>query len=264
MIKTGADNLINSSGKKERFGEIDSLRGIAIAMMVWFHLLFDLSYFGIMNINVSTGFWRIFGYSTAILFVFIAGVSVFISSERSKKYLSGLPYYLKFLKRGLFLFLIGEIITFATWVVIGGGYIVFGILHLLGLSIILSPFFMRFKKYNLVLGIIVISAGFFVSGIKGPLYLIPLGLTPYRFYSLDYEPLFPWFGVFLLGISAGAFFYPNAKRRFNKIQLIQNSDNFHLIPIILEFPGKHSLIIYLIHQPLIILILSLAAGRILL
>lgn len=241
----------------ERYLELDSLRGIAIIMMIWFHLLFDLSYFRILEINVNTGFWRIFGYSTAILFVFIAGVSVFISGERSKKYLSGFSYNLKFFKRGLFLVFLGGLITLATWIAVGEGFIVFGILHLIGFSVMLSPFFMKFKKINLYLGIFVIIAGIMISGTKGPYFMIPFGITPVGFYSLDYEPLLPWFGVFLIGISAGAFFYPEGRRRFKNFL---SNVNCHF----LERAGRHSLIIYLIHQPLIILILSLIEGKMLL
>ncbi|MBN2733600.1 MAG: DUF1624 domain-containing protein [Methanomicrobiaceae archaeon] len=245
------------SEKKERFWELDSFRGIAIAMMVLFHILFDISYFGILQINVNYGFWRFFGYLTAVLFVFIAGVSVFISSERSKKYLKGIHFYLKFFKRGMFLLFTGGLITIVTWLVIREGFIVFGILHLIGLSVILSPFFVRFEKFNTLLGIAVIITGIFLTGIKGPYILIPIGITPNTFYSLDYEPLFPWFGFFLIGIAAGSYFYPKAQRNFKNIL------NYKKYLEFLGFIGRHSLIIYLIHQPVIILILSLLEGRIL-
>lgn len=246
-----------SNNKKERFCELDSLRGIAIAMMVFFHILFDLNYFGICQVNVSYGFWRYFGYSTAFLFVFIAGVSVFISSEKSRKCLTGINYYLKFFKRGMFLLLTGLFITIVTWLIIRDGFIVFGILNLIGLSIILSPFFIRFKKFNALLGILIIIAGIFLAEIKGPYFLIPFGITPASFYSLDYEPLFPWFGFFLMGIAAGSYFYPKAKRNFTHILKYQKYFEF------LGFYGRHSLIIYLIHQPAIIFFLSLLEGRLL-
>ncbi|MCK4268896.1 MAG: DUF1624 domain-containing protein, partial [Methanogenium sp.] len=59
-----------------RYLEIDIARGIAILMMVIFHIFFDLSFFGIADMGVHSGFWRGFGYLTAILFVFIAGISL--------------------------------------------------------------------------------------------------------------------------------------------------------------------------------------------
>ena len=246
---------------KKRFWEIDALRGSAVLMMIWFHLLFDLSYFGLMEINVETGFWRIFGYLTAVLFVFIAGVSVFISSERSNQRLSKRDYCLKFLRRGFFLLLLGLFITAATWVFAGDGYIVFGILSLIGISVLLSPFFVRLHTLNFFIGIFVIITGLFISKMNGPYFMIPFGLTPNGFYSLDYEPLFPWFGVFLLGISAGSYFYGGEERRFSNIKIL--IDKTGLKRGFLEYFGRHSLAVYLIHQPVIILILSALAGRIL-
>ena len=252
-----------------RLWEIDFIRGFAIISMILFHILFDLNYFNIANINTNIGLIRIYGYFTASLFVFIAGVSVFLSSERAKFSLSKEKYLLKYFKRGLFLLSLGLLITTATWIFIGSGTIVFGILHLLGISIIISPFFIRFKKYNFFIGIFVITIGFFFSQLTGPFYLIPLGITPEWFYSLDYEPLFPWFGVFLLGIAIGAKFYPGGKRQFEKTGFIKEEsrkkqDGFYFLSEGLEYCGKHSLLIYLIHQPVIILILSLISGKILL
>ena len=98
--------------------------------------------------------------------------------------------------------------TFGTWLYLGEGYIVFGILHLIGVSIILAPFFYRFGKYNFVIGAIVILIGFAVTNIPGPVFLLPLGLHPAAWWSVDYEPLFPWFGVVLLGIGIGSVLYP--------------------------------------------------------
>ena len=58
-----------------RFYEIDLFRGIAILMMVLFHSLFDLYWFGIYPVDVTSGFWRYFAFSTATLFLLIVGIS---------------------------------------------------------------------------------------------------------------------------------------------------------------------------------------------
>ena len=68
-----------------RFWEVDGIRGIAILMMVVFHILFDLNFFSVYAVNVSTGFWRYFGYATASLFLFIVGVSLAISHARAAR-----------------------------------------------------------------------------------------------------------------------------------------------------------------------------------
>lgn len=290
--------------KASRYLEIDILRGIAIVMMVWFHLLFDLNYFAIAPVDTSAGFWRIFGYTTAVIFVAIAGISAYISNERAKHRFSSEnsnensnKCLIKSLKRGFFIFLIGVGISIVTFLVIGDGWIVFGILHLIGLSIMLSPLFMRFKCRNLVIGAAVIVAGFLIRDIQfnisqpflTPL-LIPLGITPNNFYSVDYEPLLPWFGVFLIGIAIAAYLYPRGMRR--SVRFSEVAEKLTLTPsekVSSDLPsgadisvsasdtrpprrltaplvllGQHSLIIYLIHQPVLILLLSIFAGHLLL
>jgi len=61
---------VNSAG---RFAELDAARGIAILMMIVFHTVFDLYFFNIYPVNVSGGFWRYFAFSTASLFLLVAG-----------------------------------------------------------------------------------------------------------------------------------------------------------------------------------------------
>src|SRR5512136_1803825 len=72
-----------------RFREIDAARGIAILMMIVFHTVFDLNFFMIAPVNVSTGFWRWFAMATASLFLLVAGISLVVSHARSSARLSG-------------------------------------------------------------------------------------------------------------------------------------------------------------------------------
>ncbi|MCX6818607.1 MAG: heparan-alpha-glucosaminide N-acetyltransferase domain-containing protein, partial [Candidatus Aenigmarchaeota archaeon] len=67
-----------------------------------------------------------------------------------------------------------------------------------------------------------------------------------------YFPILPWFGVILIGIFFGNKLYPNAKRSFNIIDL----SKFRIIKL-LSFLGRHSLFIYLLHQPVIIIIVNI-------
>lgn len=241
-----------------RYPEIDTARGIAILMMVVFHTLFDLNYFSIAPVNVSTGFWRMFAYATASLFLFIAGLSLSISHARAARTLSGFAMAKKFLFRGAGIFACGLLITVVTWWFLGDNCIVFGILHLIGVSVMISPLFFRFKKWNAVIGLWVIAAGFYVATLTGPYVLLPFGIHPAAFSSVDYTPLLPWFGLVLIGIAAGEWLYPGGTRIFATPK----------IPGILEKPvvflGRHSLVIYLIHQPIIIMLLMALTGKILL
>lgn len=239
-----------------RYPEIDIVRGIALLMMVVFHTVFDLSYFGILAIEVGEGFWRYFALATAFLFLLIAGVSLSVSDARAvMKTTDPKNRFLKTLKRGLFIFSLGLLVTFATWLYLREGYVIFGILHLIGISLILGWFFLRFGKWNILIGALWITAGLaIVAPVRGPITLAWLGMYPAGFVSVDYTPLFPWFGVILLGIGIGSLLYPGGTRAWKIPDLANPAENA------VAFLGRHTLILYLAHQPVILLILQAVTG----
>lgn len=233
----------------KRLWEIDSLRGIAIVMMIAFHLLFDLNYFRGAGFDLHSGPWFILGRATVIIFLLLAGVSLTLSHSRARK--QGRAGFSKYLKRGIRIFLYGLIITPLTWILLPQGTIWFGVLHLIGLSIILCYPLLRFRLLPLFLGIALIILGLFLQGLVfGFPWLLWLGLRPLAFYTFDYLPLLPWFGVVLIGIFLGNFLYPNYKRRFR----IRDLSRFSPIKL-LTFLGRHSLVIYLLHQPVLLALL---------
>lgn len=238
----------------QRFWEIDFLRGIAIIMMVLYHLLYNLHYFAHYNVNVYSGFWLYFARATATTFIFLVGVSLTVSfSKATKISLDEKKLFLKYLIRGLKIFSWGLIITLVTWVFLREGWVVFGILHLIGISIILAYPFLRFPSWNLLIGLLLIFSGLYLKGLTFNFpWLVWLGFRPAQFYSVDYFPLLPWFGLVLIGIFFGNLLYPDYSRKFQ----LANFSSFSVIKIFC-FLGKHSLLIYLIHQPLIIVLLYL-------
>jgi uncharacterized membrane protein len=237
-----------------RYWEIDLARGIAILMMLVFHTLFDLYYFGIYQVEVYSGFWRYFAFATAALFLLIVGISLTISRARVALTKSGYQLALKFVYRGAGIFLLGLVVTFFTWLFLPESFIVFGILHLIGISVMLSPLFFRFKKWNIVLGFLFLAIGFLVATQSGSIWLLPLGIHPAAFSSVDYEPIFPWFGVVLIGMALGELLYPEGVRGF----ALPAIPAFIVRP--LGFLGRHSLIIYLVHQPIILFIIAIITG----
>jgi uncharacterized membrane protein len=223
-------------------------------MMIVFHTVFDLHFFNIAPVNVATGFWRTFAMATASLFLFVVGISLVVSHARSAAKLSGFALVKKFLIRGAGIFALGLVITLATWLYLHEGFIIFGILHLIGASLMLSVLFFRFGKYNIFLGLLCIAGGFFIGNITGPIWLLPLGIQPASFVSVDYTPLIPWFGAVLVGMGVGEFLYAGGIRRFTAPHLPDR------IAEPLAFLGQYSLIIYLVHQPVIILLLAAVTG----
>jgi uncharacterized membrane protein len=237
-----------------RFWEVDTVRGVAVVLMVFYHLVFDLSYFGAYSGYMYSGPWQTFARSIGSTFIFVLGLSLTLRYGRLEPKLGSKQLFQKFLLRGAKLFGWGVVITIVTYFVIGRGFVVFGILHLLGLSTILAyPFLSRSRWTNLVAGLVVIGLGMYVDNLRSPsLWLIWLGVRQAGRPMLDYYPLLPWFGVALLGVFVGFSLYPRGVPRFALPDLSQTA------PIRgLAFLGRHSLLIYLIHQPILLAILML-------
>ncbi len=239
--------------QKNRFFEVDAFRGIAILLMVIYHFFFDLDFLGIYEFDMHSGLLLVIGRSAAILFIFLVGVSLTLSYSRTLQLRGTRKQFPHFLKRGAEIFAWGLVITLITATLLEKGTIYFGILHLIGVSIVLAYPFLKYRAESFATGFIVILLGIVVSEIviESPL-LLWLGIMPYGFYTLDYFPLIPWFGVVLFGIFTGNSLYAGYQRQF---VIFDFSDN--LIVKLLGYLGRRSLFIYLIHQPIIVGILIL-------
>lgn len=239
--------------RKDRYWEIDLTRGLAVIMMIFYHIFFDLDYFNVYSIDFNNLPIKIFQYFVAIIFLTLVGISLSLSYNKKMNIMNTKKINNKLILRGLKIFSIGLLITMITWFYPNDGYIVFGVLHCIGVSIILSLPFLKHQKISLFFGIIFVFFGIFLRTITINFdYLFWLGLISDQFYTLDYFPLFPWFGVILIGIFFGNLFYPNGIRRLN-IRYNSKSNFVHFLELI----GRNSLIIYLLHQPIIVGIIVL-------
>jgi uncharacterized membrane protein len=238
----------------ERYWEIDLARGVAVVTMIVFHSAFDLDFFGVLPLDVSGGFLRMLAYLTASTFIFLVGLSFTISYARASRRLDGRGLALKYVRRGLTIFGYGLVITAVTRIFLPSVYIVFGILHFIGIAILLAPLFVRFDAEKLIIASIAcLIAGYITSLITGPWPLLLLGIRPESFTSLDYVPLIPWFGLVLVGMACGHLFYPDGKRGCS----LPVAEPAFARP--LEFLGRHSLVIYFLHQPIILFVIAVLA-----
>jgi uncharacterized membrane protein len=229
------------------------VRGVAIVMMVIYHTAYDLTLFGHYQANVNAGAWRAFARVTASLFILLVGVTLVISHARVGHRLSGWRLYKKYLARGLKLVGWGMVITLVTWIVMGQLVIVFGILHLIGTATMLAYPFLSLRWANLVIGVAIIALGIHLNQLPvAHPWLLLLGLRPPALFQLDYFPLFPWFGVVLLGVFIGQQVYPAGRRR---LDLPGRPSRPGLRD--LAWLGQRSLVIYLIHQPILFAALNL-------
>ncbi len=236
----------------KRFWEIDFIRGIAVVLMIFFHTIWDLAYFETIAFNISSFSWQLFGKSIGFIFIFILGLSLTLSQTKESSNNSSVWH--KFIRRGSILLGLGLIISIVTYFIFDRQYVRFGILHLLGTSIILAYPFLRFYWwFNAIFGCILIAVGNCLStfSIDYP-WLIPLGLRQWGISMVDYYPIFPWFGAVLLGIAAGNLIYFQGDRQF----ILEDYSSLFFINW-LAFLGRHSLFIYLIHQPIIFALLVL-------
>src|SRR5215216_5948023 len=254
MILGGTDGEESSTGhsvaKEQRFWEVDAARGVAIAMMVVYHLVYDLDNFGGYGIESTSGFWAYFADATASAFLVLVGISLAISYSRAGA--RGRSLFGKYLRRGLRIFAYGMALTIG-FLALGMGVVAFGILHLIGVSIILAYPLLRYRLPNLLLGVSVIAVGWYmraqdVSSVSP--WLLPLGVVPENVFMPDYRPLFPWFGVVLLGLFAGNVLYGGGKRP----AVVTNGAPALVKPLLPL--GRNSLFIYLIHQPIVIALLA--------
>jgi uncharacterized membrane protein len=231
-----------------RFREVDLLRGVAIVLMVLYHLAFDLAYFAVYQIDVASGFWLAAARISASLFLLLVGLSLTLSYSRARLLGQEDRFFYRLCKRSARILGLALGITIITYFVICKGFIVFGVLHLIGLSLLLAFPFLRLQRMNFIFGLLAILAGACLQTVSVDYpWLLWLGLAPSDFYSLDYFPLFPWFGVILAGMGLGDMLYPGYRRRFSLPDLSGS-------PLVrgLVFLGQNSLLIYLIHQPIMI------------
>ncbi|MDD1765731.1 MAG: DUF1624 domain-containing protein [Methanomassiliicoccales archaeon] len=243
---------------RERYWEIDFLRGTAVTMMIVFHIIFDLNFLGIYRIQVYSGWLGLFAYSIGTLFLLLVGVSLTLSFRRAKKHLDRIQLRWKYLKRGLMIFGLGLVITAVTLIYPGRGFVIFGVLHCIGLSIILSYPLLPYRRLNLLFGGTIVIAGAIISWytFATPTF-VWLGFVPPDFYSIDYFPLLPWFGVVLIGVSLGNTLYQNHRG------MIGEGSIKRILPVrSFCYLGRHSLVIYLLHQPIILALLSPFASSI--
>ena len=226
------------ANSKPRIWELDALRGVCILCVLVVHFLFDLSFFGGLDLTLPAWYVFIQEYGGAI-FVVLSGVCVTLGS--------------KSVRRGLIVFACGMLITAVTYGMyrlgMSGADVVvkFGVLHLLGVCMLVYPAFKKLPPAALApLGLAIAITGYAIRSVIVPQrWLFPLGLTYEGFTSSDYFPLFPQLGYFLIGAAIGKTAYRE------KRTLLPGSFQKTGIARFFCWCGRQSLFIYLLHQPIV-------------
>ena len=213
-----------------RIWEIDFARGVCIILVIIGHIIFDLNYYFDFPLSLETPIIKIISYLVVSVFLILCA----ISSSFSKNNIT----------RGLKLLVVAVLITIVTYFYSPNYFIKFGIIHLLAINIILYPILRRLPNYALItIGPALIVMGVFFSQINSDFsFLFPFGITNQSFSSLDYYPLLPWSGVFVLGIFLSRILYKERKSLFE--WSIKNKTILWL--------GRHSLWVYIAHQSILL------------
>ena len=225
---------------KRRIWELDAFRGLCVLGMVIVHFVYDLiDLYALVDWEYPEWFLFVMKWG-GLLFILISGICATLG-RRS-------------VRRGVIVVLCGLVCTAVTYGMYrfgmaGKGLIIyFGVLHCLGTCMILWWLFKRLPTWLLaVLGIAMAVAGLYLQTrtFDTGLWLMPLGFMPDGFASSDYFPLLPNLGYFLLGGVLGRTIYRRKESLLPKV----NENN----PVLrfLRLCGKHSLWIYLLHQPVL-------------
>ena len=216
---------------ENRIPELDILRGFCILSMIAVHLIYDL-----------TEIYCVFpSYPAAILFLKNRGGTVFFL-------ISGICATLghRSLRRGITVLLCA--VTVGVVAAAIGNHIRFGVLHALGSCMILWTWLQKLPRYVLAyLSLFLIAAGTFFDHITVSVpFLYPIGLCTADFSSADYFPLFPYLGYFLAGACLGQRVYPVRR------SLLPAFPFTGKLSRLFSFCGRHSLLLYLLHQPVLI------------
>ena len=236
--------------RKVRYHLLDSIRGIVLISMIMYHLSWNLVYmYGVHWPWYHSKWAYIWQQSICWTFILMSGFCWSMGKNP--------------LKRGLMVFGGGALVTIVTLVVMPQNRVVFGVLTMIGSAMLLMiPFDKMFKKLPPEVGAAVSALLFFLTrninsgrfGFEGiRLGLLPrewyanlltayVGMPPADFYSTDYFSLIPWFFLFAVGY----FGYGICKKR-NLFQY----DFWKKEIWCVGFLGKHSLLIYLLHQPVL-------------
>lgn len=233
---------MDAETREPRLLILDVARGVALVAMAIYHFGWDLFFFGYVSSEaVNQGPWKIFARCIASSFLILVGIGLVLA------HLDGIRWR-GFAWRWLKIAAAALIISIATFFFVREGFIFFGILHQIAFASLAGLLLLRFPAIILlVLGVIwVLAAPYLKTDIFNSLHLAWTGLQTEGVVSNDYVPVFPWFGAVIVGMG------------LSKLALQYNFfERIDVLPVnrmtnVLSFLGRHSLLTYLLHQPVLI------------
>lgn len=240
-------------GRTGRLDALDVARGVALVAMATYHCVWDLGFLQLTPENLAlTSGGRVAARTIAGSFLFMVGISLVLAHEPGIRWRA-------FLRRLGFVAGAAAAITVATFYAFPDSFIFFGILHHIALASVLALPFLH-SPMPFLLGAVILSLAAPVM-VGGPAFDAPLlaflGLGTSTPATNDFVPVFPWFGLVLAGAAAGRVLLPRWRDVWARWRTGGRPSRA------LAWAGRHSLLVYLVHQPLLLAILypvALAVG----
>jgi uncharacterized membrane protein len=237
-----AATAANGTRVARRWPVIDFFRGCAMLAMIVYHFCFDLAFNGWLIADFGED-WRWIGFRIPILgsFLLIAGVSLGLAQARGQ---TGAQFW----QRVGIIAGAAALVSLGSYTMFPDSFIFFGVLHAIALMSILARPALRWGWWTLVLGLAVLALGVTVQHPffdQPPLHWI--GLMTFKPRAEDYVPLFPWFGLLLIGAGVGTWAAQHSSKQDWLLAWVA--------PRCLGWVtwlGRHSLVVYLLHQPLLL------------
>jgi uncharacterized membrane protein len=241
--------LTLKSSAKRRIALVDVLRGGALAAMAVYHFAWDLSFFALADLGVTENpLWTGFARATAGSFLALVGVGLYLAHGQGVR-------WTPFLRRLAMIAAAALAISIASWFADPDGIILFGILHCIAVSSLIGLAFLR-APLALVIALAVAclaAPSLLTSPAFNSVGWVWLGLASEQVPSNDYNPLLPWFAMVLLGITVARLIPSKSWPTWQPRDPVTRT---------LALAGRHSLLFYLLHQPVLLGVLWLLSKAI--
>ncbi|HEV7261119.1 MAG TPA: heparan-alpha-glucosaminide N-acetyltransferase [Bosea sp. (in: a-proteobacteria)] len=234
---------------RSRLEFVDLARGFALLAMFVFHFAYDLADFGLTDVDVpNEPGWRLFARLIAGSFLTLVGVSLVLATRKGLNRRA-------FLKRLAMVAGAAAVVTIATFFAMRSSFIFFGILHHVALASVLALPFLRLPVLVVAASAIIAFAlpRFVAYPLLDEPWLAWLGFSRAPLVSADFVPVFPWFGCVLGGIVLARLALP-----WIEGSALAGWRAKALPARLVVWGGRHSLLVYLVHQPVFIGLLMLA------
>jgi len=217
---------------------IDTLRGGALCLMFVYHFCFDLRFFRVIAADFEHDpFWLGFRAAIVTSFMLLVGISLVVAVDAGQS-------LARFWRRIAIIAGCAAAASVGSYVVFPATFIYFGILHSIAAASVLARPLVRWPAIALSVGVAIVIAGLtFANAAFDERWLSWIGFGTRKPATEDYVPLAPWAGFVFIGIAVG--------------RALQRTEFRALAPLVsaprwLRFLGRHSLVVYMIHQPVLL------------